>query len=237
MPIPEITRTDVLAALRRIDREGVPASRRSTKFSIRYDGNLYPPKYAISLAVAEATGGELSPSDFSGGRESNSLLESLGFEVIQTGEWDTRSRPKREYRRPDENPGTKPTDPFVRDPDKTERGLRVHAKTQNALHDFLAEHGLESWSPDPGDPAYDLGWRDGERLCVAEIKSLPEGGESKQLRLGLGQVLDYQDDLGAHLAVLAVERRPPDRWVRLCKRVGVLLVWPGVFERVIEAGE
>ena len=114
---------------------------------------LYPQKYAISLAVAEAVGSELSPAESSGGRESNSLLEPLGFEVIQTGDWETRPRPKREYRRPDENPETKPADPFVRDPDETRRGLRAHANIQNALHDFLAAHGIESWSPNPDKPS------------------------------------------------------------------------------------
>jgi hypothetical protein len=63
--------------------------------------------------------------------------------------------------------------------------------------------------------------------------------EDKQLRLGLGQVLDYQDQLMARhsrvRAVLAVERRPTDdRWLQLRERHEVTLVWPETFGTVIE---
>lgn len=49
---------------------------------------------------------------------------------------------------------------------------------------------------------------------------------------GLGQVLDYQDQLRERAsevtAVLWVEREPSERrWTDLCQRVGVLLAWPG----------
>jgi hypothetical protein len=34
------------------------------------------------------------------------------------------------------------------------------------------------------------------------------------------------------VAVLAVEYDPPDRWKTLCDRQGVVLVWPGSFDRL-----
>ena len=61
----------------------------------------------------------------------------------------------------------------------------------------------------------------------------------KQLRLGLGQVLDYQDRLLTRhsqvRAILAVEHRPTDdRWLQLCERHEVTLVWPDTFATVLE---
>jgi hypothetical protein len=87
----------------------------------------------------------------------------------------------------------------------------------------------------PRDPDFDIGWRHRGFTYVGEVKSLTKANETKQLRLGLGQVLDYQDELLAHepnvLAVLIVERRPTDdRWLLLCQRLGVLIIWPEVFD-------
>lgn len=82
MGIPEISRTNILAAIERIQREGVPASRRSTRYYLVHEGCRYPPKYVVSLAVYDATGKELDPQEFSGGAETNSLLRHLGFSVL-----------------------------------------------------------------------------------------------------------------------------------------------------------
>jgi hypothetical protein len=79
-------------------------------------------------------------------------------------------------------------------------------------------------------PDFDLGWmRDGD-LFIAEIKSTTKHNETKQLRLALGQVLDYADQLvqsGWQVrAVIAVEHEPDMRWVDLCLCHDVTLVWP-----------
>ena len=52
------------------------------KFFLEHDGKYFPPKYVISLANKYANGKELDPSEFSGGRESNSFLERLGFDIV-----------------------------------------------------------------------------------------------------------------------------------------------------------
>ncbi len=80
--IPPFTRAHVEAATARIDREGVPRRRQSTKFQLVFDGRRYPPKYVISLAASTATGRKLRPADFSGGDETNSVLQSLGFTIV-----------------------------------------------------------------------------------------------------------------------------------------------------------
>jgi len=68
-------------------------------------------------------------------------------------------------------------------------------------------------------------------IWVAEVKSLTRANEERQLRLGLGQVLIYQQRLkrthSSVRAVLMVEWRPLDPdWQELCNHLGVLLLWP-----------
>lgn len=85
MAIPkEIRKEHIVEAIQYIDAHGVPEERASTKFNLVYNGNLYPPKYVISIANLYANGMELPPSEFSGGKESNDFLYSLGFLI--TGE-------------------------------------------------------------------------------------------------------------------------------------------------------
>jgi 5-methylcytosine-specific restriction protein A len=80
-----ITQEMVLKALDVIDREGVPKHRNSTKYNIRYQGKLYHPKYTLSLANIIANGSELKSADFSGGDESNTFLQRIGFEIYKFG--------------------------------------------------------------------------------------------------------------------------------------------------------
>lgn len=89
-----LTRAHIEAAVARIDREGVPPRRESTKFHLVVRGRPYPPKYVVSLAVAEATGRELSPHEFGGGDETNGVLRSLGFTVVGAPPSASSSRPR-----------------------------------------------------------------------------------------------------------------------------------------------
>jgi hypothetical protein len=65
---------------------------------------------------------------------------------------------------------------------------------------------------------------------VAEVKSLTDANEEKQLRLGLGQVLRYRNLMrsgGVVRAVLALERKPTnDSWLGLFEMLDVIAVWP-----------
>lgn len=69
-------------------------------------------------------------------------------------------------------------------------------------------------------------------IVVVEVKSCTKDNEVRQLRMGIGQVLDYDDSLRARgravLPVLYLEREPSDaRWVALAERHHVRLIWPG----------
>lgn len=56
--------------------------------------------------------------------------------------------------------------------------------------------------------------------------------------MGLGQVLRYSqllEDQGYRVApALAVELAPEESWVRLCERLGVMVVWPDTLTRLVE---
>jgi len=121
------------------------------------------------------------------------------------------------------------------DPDKVGRGLRGHTSTQESLAEAVRAHGLLPLSPGRGDPTFDLAWRDPSGATVVEVKSLTDANESSQIRLGLGQVLDYQallertgDPVRPVLALECQPRHP--RWEPLCRRHGVTLCWPESFE-------
>lgn len=65
-------------------------------------------------------------------------------------------------------------------------------------------------------------------VTIVEVKSLSGADEAQQLRLGLGQVLDYRARLRPQRAVLAVEHEPsdPHHWTHISRDVGIELVWP-----------
>ncbi len=80
--IPEcIRREHILEAMARIDREGVTPGRNGLKFAVWHQHRQYPPKLVISLAHEVATGRALPSAIFSGGSETNSFLQDLGFTV------------------------------------------------------------------------------------------------------------------------------------------------------------
>jgi hypothetical protein len=148
-----------------------------------------------------------------------------------------RAPAQRQYRRANETASVSEGDPFPMDPAIRERGLQGHAITQNQLADHVEALGFDPESPARDDPQYDLLWRDGEVIHVAEVKSLTESNEERQLRLGLGQLLRYRHGLAEgdkSRAYLVCERKPSDpAWDELCSDLGVVLVWPAVLgERV-----
>ena len=84
MAIPKnINKDHVIKAIQKIDSEGVPERRESTRFTLAYEGKYYPPKYVISIANIFANGEEYSSSLFSGGDETNRFLSRLGFTIVE----------------------------------------------------------------------------------------------------------------------------------------------------------
>lgn len=116
------------------------------------------------------------------------------------------------------------------------RGSLVHRRLQNRLAKLAEANDFAPLSPSPAGPDFDVAWLDAtDTLVIVEVKSVTDSNEIRQLRMGLGQVLDYRSMLdGCKVKpVLYVERRPRDpRWERLTELVGVVLCWPGHEERI-----
>jgi len=72
----------VIKAIEEVERVGIPKDRSSKKYLLEFNGKQYPPKYVISLANKYANGKELNSSEFSGGKETNDFLKTLGFNIV-----------------------------------------------------------------------------------------------------------------------------------------------------------
>jgi len=142
------------------------------------------------------------------------------------------------YREAVPNPSISPAAVFSVNAESFERALAGHARVQNALADFIRGHGLTPISPGADGPDFDLGWV-GTRFTVAEVKSLNGANIERQLRIGLGQVLQYRTLLSSSIvtarAVLAVEHAVADLWVDVCSSVEVILTWPPDWPRLTRA--
>ncbi|MEA1993944.1 MAG: N-glycosylase/DNA lyase [Euryarchaeota archaeon] len=80
-----ITREDVVHALREIQENGVPPRYGYRTNYVLFENDKFPPKYVIMVANKYANGKELGSSEFITG-EARRYLRSLGFNVIQTEE-------------------------------------------------------------------------------------------------------------------------------------------------------
>jgi hypothetical protein len=205
---------------------------------VTYGGEFeVDPEHPYDLVRAQATGG---------GADRNVVtfrLRPLGESAVVDPARPARrvvsERPKptlaTPYRPAHESPAVDAPSPFAVDPNEVDRALAAHAKTQNALEHHARGLGFQTYSPGPSDPDFDLAWQDGDSIVVAEVKSLTTRNERGQLRLGLGQVLDYEQTIRqagmSVTCVLCVERAPADAayWLELCARLGVRLVWPPAF--------
>jgi hypothetical protein len=144
------------------------------------------------------------------------------------------------YRPQDEHVSVAPPAPGVAaGPDIYGQGLQAHQRLQNHLADLATACGRDPLSASPTEPSYELAWMtDTSVMVVVEVNSSTAGNEVRQLRIGLGHILDDTRTLQrcGHTVqpVLHVEREPADaqRWLDITERTGVLLTWPGTENRL-----
>jgi 5-methylcytosine-specific restriction enzyme B len=89
MSIPNnITKEHILAAISKIDNEGIPDYSQSVFYDLVYKGENYPPKLVISLANFFANGEILDRKSFPGGPNTQSfkMLKEKGFEIKKKSE-------------------------------------------------------------------------------------------------------------------------------------------------------
>lgn len=84
----QITKDHILSAIQEINEQGIRPGRHSSTYDLVYEGKLYPPKLVISIANKYATGEELDPNTFAGGKgtEAFKVLEKEGFTVVNKEE-------------------------------------------------------------------------------------------------------------------------------------------------------
>jgi hypothetical protein len=117
---------------------------------------------------------------------------------------------------------------YERDPERYDRSSNAHKTLQGRLADLLRGRGIEplSWNPEAGDPPFDIGWRAGPAFHCCEVKSATEENRVAQVRMGLGQLLEYGarlDALGEPSVVLALALELPvlPMQRRACERGGI----------------
>jgi hypothetical protein len=129
--------------------------------------------------------------------------------------------------------------PLALDLSRLDQGTAAHEATLRLLVQHLASQGVEVRGPARRAPLFDAGWSRGPVVHIAEVKSLSGAREDQQLRLGMGQVLDYTHQIeqlrtfGDVRPALVLEKKPTDdRWHTLFSSRGILLTWapdfPGI---------
>lgn len=136
-------------------------------------------------------------------------------------------------------PGRRPSVDLTLDLNRLDEATAAHEATVGALLGHLSGRGVEVRTHAPGAPAFDAGWSHGTDVFIAEVKSLTGAREDQQIRLGIGQILDYAHQLrtthpGCRLhPVLVLEKRPVDpRWSPLARSAGIRLTWAPDFPDV-----
>ncbi|MGR4878043.1 hypothetical protein ACIPUC_01210 [Streptomyces sp. LARHCF249] len=132
-----------------------------------------------------------------------------------------------------------------------------HRKLLTGLADEAVRRGMRVWLGRDQGHVYDVLWNGGGELTLCEVKSLTGNNDPDQLRMAIGQLIDYADDFRPKkLAQLAETepaiagtttlRRvlwvsgPPQRakhWTRACASAGIMLGWPGMEDAVFPGGE
>jgi len=181
---------------------------------------------ALSQVVADLTqlGGNRPPVDLDAYRHHRRQSRdraSVGPEWVEPTGGPTR---------------TKTGKVFSRDPQVVDRGLAGHENTVVSLARWLRDQGVSATTA--GAVNYDLEWTVNGQQYVAEVKSLRDQNELSQIRLGIGEVLDFSYQLGGAIPVLVVEQEPVrvDRWMEVCRGAGIRLVWPGSLDEILPWG-
>lgn len=127
-----------------------------------------------------------------------------------------------------------------------ERAVQAHARLQNAVAAELQASGIAPRSPLGNEPQFDVAFMAPDDVfTVVEVKSCTAENMELQLRLGLGQVLRYADQLrtthGRVRAVLAAERAPSSDWIALLRTLEVGILREGTLrddlDRLLRIGD
>lgn len=139
MPIPKnINKEHILKAIQKINNDGVPEKRESTRYTLHYEGVNYPPKYVISIANVFANGSVYSPSLFSGGVETNNFLSRIGFNIIE----NKNSKETSILNVPPLQPVSRSREYYLYDESKRDKSVYEYLFNSES-HRWIDEHILE----------------------------------------------------------------------------------------------
>lgn len=127
--------------------------------------------------------------------------------------------------------GIAQSEPFSQDPDLLDKAHQRHSITQNAVANWLLENSVSPLSPANHEPPYDIAWvADGVKY-VCEVKGIIDVNEISQIRLGIGQVFDYAQELNS-VPVLVVSAEPKTtRMIDVAQKARIQLLWPEVLHK------
>ncbi|MFG2470132.1 hypothetical protein ACGFXB_32365 [Streptomyces canus] len=135
--------------------------------------------------------------------------------------------------------GRRASSDLTLDLSRLDEATAVHEATVGALISHLSRQGVTACTYASGAPEFDAGWSRDEDIFVAEVKSLTGAREDQQIRLGIGQILDYAHQLRSAFPntvihpVLVLEKRPSAvRWTALADGVGLRLTWAPEFSGI-----
>jgi hypothetical protein len=132
--------------------------------------------------------------------------------------------------------GTHDTTGLILDLAGLDASTAAHEATVVALKEHLLRSEMEAQRPGHGAPRFDIGWAKGTHVFIGEVKSLNSTNEDQQIRLGVGQVLDYAHQIlrtRKVIPVLVLERAPlSDRWAGLASSAGIVLTHGPSFPHV-----
>ncbi|NJC86202.1 hypothetical protein [Planosporangium mesophilum] len=154
--------------------------------------------------------------------DSDVELPTLPDEDLLDAEPTGFDRPYRGKPAEGDYPEVQPTSPAAR-----ERANAEHDALCRQLIAHLSKRGIEAG--ELTSPPVDVAWRGANnRQVIAEIKSCFDGNDTDQLRLGLGQLLEYRQRLaGAGVtadAILLVTRVKDPFWYEICRSVDIRLL-------------
>lgn len=131
-----------------------------------------------------------------------------------------------EYRSAPEGERTPPIE-ITRNWDSLDAATSLHSATQNEIANLLQQMNVVPISPAASDPQFDLAWRRPD-LFVCEVKTTTSANRRQQIRLGLGQLVDYRYRLqtpDASVSCVLVITSPPTSEEReICAHVGIRLI-------------
>jgi hypothetical protein len=86
----EINCEHVLQAMAKLDAGIQHRWGKSRKYDLIHEGKRYSPKAVLGLAICNLKGLDQYAFDFSGGDETNSVLQKLGFQIVEKNPYDDR---------------------------------------------------------------------------------------------------------------------------------------------------